>query len=612
MAKKVYAGLDFEGKEKDPLYRRRHSLAHVLAQAVQKLYPGTRLGFGPPIENGFYYDFAFAEPISDEVFPAIEKEMRRIINEKQAFEFRELDIDEAAAMLEAQGENLKAEYARELVSKGEKLGFYRNGPFEDMCAGPHVEHTGQIPTDCFALDNLAGAYWRGDENREQLTRIYALAFESKAELKEYLRLREEAKKFDHRKLGKELEIFMISDHVGPGLPLWLPNGTVLRDELEALAREWEFQDGYVRVATPHVTDGRLFETSGHLAHYKEGMFPAMSVDEGRDYYLKPMNCPFHHLIFGHRPRSYRELPLRLAEYGQVYRYEGSGALAGLLRVRGMCMNDAHIYCTPEQLHQEFAAVLDLHKRYYDLFRLSAYWMRLSVHDPENNKGKYVDNPEAWKTSEDILKNILKDMGIAYQIGEGEAAFYGPKVDFQVRNVVGREETASTNQLDFAVPERFNLTYVGADGEYHTPYCIHRAPLGTHERFLAFLIEHFRGAFPTWMAPLQVLVVPVHVENFGDYAVKLSRELHKLGFRAEADLGSESFNKKIRTAATSKIPNVFIVGEKEQESQSVTWRRYCMQQQQQTMPFAQASALLQAMRRERVMDNFADVELSGLA
>jgi threonyl-tRNA synthetase len=606
MAKKAYADLSFEDKEKDSLFKRRHSLAHILAQAVQKLYPGTKLGFGPAIENGFYYDFLLPESISDEAFSAIEKEMRKIINEKQPFEARQMEAADAVAMLEEQGEHLKAEYAKDLLSRGEKLGFYKNGPFDDMCAGPHVEHTGQIPTDCFQIDALAGAYWRGDEKREQLTRIYALAFDSKADLKEFVRLREEAKKFDHRKLGKELEIFMISDQVGPGLPLWLPNGTVLREELENLAKEWEFQEGYVRVATPHVTDGKLFETSGHLAHYKDGMFPPMSVDEEREYYLRPMCCPFHHLIFGNRPRSYRELPLRLAEYGQVYRYEGSGSLAGLLRVRGMCMNDAHIYCTPDQVHQEFSSVLTLHKRYYDLFRLSHYWMRLSVHDPKNQE-KYVNNPEAWRTSEAILKTVLEEIGIEYHIGEGEGAFYGPKVDFQIRNVVGREETASTNQLDFAVPERFGLTYTGADGEQHTPYCIHRAPLGTHERFLAFLIEHFRGAFPTWMAPLQVLIVPVHVENFGDYAAILSKELRKMGFRAEVDLGADSFNKKIRNAATSKIPNVFIVGEKEQADTSVTWRRYCVKDQM-TVPFVQALRCLVNMRSQRVMDNFADIDV----
>lgn len=611
MAKKAYAGLDFEGKEQDVLYKKRHSLAHILAQAVQKLYPGTLLGFGPPVENGFYYDFLFAEPISDEALPAIEKEMRKIIQEKQTFERREMTADEAVAMLKAEGEYLKAEYCQDLASRGEQLSFYRNGPFEDMCAGPHMEHTGQITGDSFQLDALAGAYWRGDEKREQMQRIYGIAFENKAELKEFIRLREEAKKFDHRKLGKELEIYTISDQVGPGLALWLPAGTVLRDELENMAKEWEFKDGYQRVATPHVTDGKLFETSGHLAHYKDAMFPAMAVDENREYYLKPMNCPFHHLIFGHRPRSYRELPVRLAEYGQVYRYEGSGALAGLLRVRGMCMNDAHIYCTPEQLRDEFAKVLDMHRRYYEKFRLSAYWMRLSVHDPARLGDKYVNLPEDWIKSEAVIKEILDDIGIAYQVGEDEAAFYGPKVDFQIRNVVGREETASTNQLDFAVPARFNLSYVGADGQEHVPYCIHRAPLGTHERFIAFLIEHFKGAFPTWMAPLQVRVVPVHVDNFGDYAQKVTQQLFEAGFRAEADLGSDSFNKKIRNAATSKIPNVFIVGEREMANEEVTWRRYCVREQV-SVPFARALACLKEARLERAMDNFPDVDILSLA
>lgn len=609
MARKAYAGMDFEGKEADPLYKRRHSLAHVLAQAVQALYPGTMLGFGPPVDNGFFYDFNFKEPISEEALPAIEKQMRKIINERQTFEYRECSVDEAVANLQAAGEQLKAEYCQELAGKGETLSFYKNGPFEDMCAGPHVEHTGQIPADCFTLDTLAGAYWRGDEKREQLTRIYGLAFDSKNDLKEFQRLREEAKKYDHRKLGKELELFLLTDQVGPGLPLWMPNGTVLRDELENLAKEWEFQGGYQRVATPHVTDGKLFETSGHLEHYKDAMFPAMVVDENREYYLRPMNCPFHHLIFGCRPRSYRELPLRLAEYGQVYRYEGSGALAGLLRVRGMCMNDAHIYCTPEQLKDEFAAVLELHKRYYDLFRLSAYWMRLSVHDPDN-KEKYIDDPEAWKSSEDTIRGILEDLGIEYHVGFGEAAFYGPKVDFQIRNVVGREETASTNQLDFGVPARFDLTYVAQDGSLKTPYCIHRAPLGTHERFIAFLVEHFKGAFPTWLAPLQVRVVPVHLENFGDYAQEVARELHRLGFRAEADLGADSFNKKIRNAATAKIPNVLIVGEREKEGREVTWRRYCMQKEQRTVPLGEFLQILQKARRERLMDNYPDVELTA--
>jgi len=606
MARKSYAGMDLEGKEQDPLYRRRHSLAHIMAAAVQRLYPGTRLGFGPPVETGFYYDFDLPQQLVPEDLPKIEKEMRRIISERVAFEPRELPGPEGLEMLSAAGEKLKAEYASELTADGGTLSFYKSGAFEDMCAGPHVEHSGQIPPDCFKLDTIAGAYWRGDEKREMLTRVYGLAFNSKDGLNEFVKMREEARQFDHRKLGKDLELYMISDQVGPGLPLWLPNGTVLREELEAFAKETEFDAGYVRVATPHITDGQLFMTSGHLPYYKDGMFPPMVIDEGRSYYLKPMNCPMHHLIFGARPRSYRELPLRLAEYAQDYRYEPSGTLAGLLRVRGMCMNDAHIYCTPEQLDDEFRAVLEMHRYYYEKFRISKFWMRLSVHDPAN-KEKFLDAPEAWKSSEDTIRSILDKMGIEYSEGFGEAAFYGPKVDFQIRNVVGREETASTNQLDFGVPRRFNLTYVGADGQEHTPYCIHRAPLGTHERFLAFLMEHFKGAFPTWMAPTQVRIIPVHMERFGDYARQLAKTLRGARFRAEVDEGSDSFNKKIRTAATEKIPNVLVVGEREQENQEVTWRRYCVKEQR-SLPFKQFHGLLEALRRARTMDNYPDETL----
>jgi len=606
MARQVYAGMDAQEKGDDPLYRRRHSLAHVLAQAVQRLFPGTHLGFGPPVEHGFYYDFQFSEPFDPEALPQVEAEMRRILAENQPFECRQVPPGQAVQELEAAGEALKAEYVRELAERGQEISFYQNGAFTDLCAGPHVEKSSQIPSDCFALDAVAGAYWRGDQSREMLTRIYGLAFSDKKELKAFLQQREEAKKYDHRKLGKELELFMISEQVGAGLPLWLPNGTVLRDELEKLAREWEQRQGYQRVATPHLTNEQLFYTSGHLPYYKEGMFPPMALEEGQNYYLKPMNCPFHHLVFGHRPRSYRELPLRLAEYGQVYRYEPSGTLAGLLRVRGMCMNDAHIYCTPEQLEDEFRAVLDLHRHYYDMFRISRYWMRLSLHDPENKK-KYVDNPQAWRQSEEAIRRVMDGMGIDYEEAPGEAAFYGPKVDFQIRNVVGREETASTNQLDFAVPERFNLTYIGADGEMHTPYCIHRAPLGTHERFLAFLMEHFKGAFPTWMAPTQVRVIPVHVENFGEYAERLAGELRQDLFRAEADLGPDSLNKKIRQASTSKIPNVLVVGGQEQETGSVTWRRFGVSEQR-GLPFAEFRSILARMRQERTMDNFADVAL----
>ena len=576
MARQVYAGMDMEQKENDVLYTRRHSLAHVMALAVQRLFPGTKLGFGPAIDNGFYYDFQFAEPFDAERLPDIEAEMRRIISEDQEFVRREVSFDEALQYLQGAGETLKVEYLRELADKGEKISLYDNGEFTDMCAGPHVERTSRIPSDCFALDYTAGAYWRGDQSREMLTRIYGLAFNNKKELKEFIRNREEAKKFDHRKLGKELELFFMSEKVGLGLPLWLPNGTVLREELEKLAKEWEQRDGYKRVVTPVITNEQLFYTSGHLPYYADSMYPPMSIDEGQNYYLKPMNCPFHHVIFGSRPRSYRELPLRLAEYGNVYRYEASGTLAGLLRVRGMCMNDAHIYCSPELLEQEFRSVIMLHKKYYELFRIENYWLRLSLHDEINTK-KYVDNPEAWKQSEDAI-----------------------------RNVIGREETASTNQLDFAVPARFGLNYVGKDGEEHTPYCIHRAPLGTHERFLAFLMERFKGAFPTWMSPIQVMVIPV-AEKFGDYAEKLVADLNDKLFRAEVDLGPDSLNKKIRTATTSKIPNILVVGANEEENQSVTWRRYSVKEQR-SLPYAEFLAILEKMRSQRIMDNFADVEL----
>ncbi|MDD2941874.1 MAG: threonine--tRNA ligase [bacterium] len=587
------------------LYKIRHSLAHVMAQAVLQIRPKARLAFGPPIANGFYYDFDLEEPITPDDLPDIEERMRNIIKERQVFEHCDRSVAEAVGRLEEQGEVYKVEYAHELASQGETtLGFYRNGPFEDMCRGPHVEHTGMLPRDGFKIDSIAGAYWRGDEKRPQLTRLYALAFATKKELKEFEAQRELARQRDHRKLGAELEYYTIVDEVGPGLPLWLPNGTVLRDELEKLAEEVEFRAGYQRVHTPHITKSKLYYTSGHLPYYKDGMYPPMIIDE-EEYYLKPMNCPHHHMIYRSRPRSYRELPLRLTEYGECYRYEDSGALAGLLRVRMLSMNDAHIYTQPEKLREEFRSVLDLHTLYYDKFRLSDYWMRLSLHDPAN-KDKYVDNEHAWQSSENILREVLDEMGLRYDERKGEAAFYGPKVDFQIKNVIGREETASTNQLDFAMPERFDLSYVGEDGAQHRPYIIHRAPLGTHERFIAFLIEHFGGAFPTWMSPLQVRIIPV-ASKFADYAESLSKSLRNELFRVDVDHSDDSFNKRIRKAVTSKIPNMLIVGGEEEEHNTVTWRRYAVKEQR-NLPFAEFSEKLKTMRSARTMDNFADIEL----
>ncbi|MCB0358655.1 MAG: threonine--tRNA ligase [Bdellovibrionales bacterium] len=590
----------------DKLYRVRHSLAHVMAQAVLEVRPQAKLAFGPPIDTGFYYDFDLGEPLSTDDLEDIEERMRRIIKERQEFVEIKRSADEAVQWLEDQNEPYKVEYAKELIEGGEsEIGFYRNGPFEDMCRGPHVKHTGELPAQAFALDSIAGAYWRGDEKRPQLTRIYALAFEDKKALKAFQEQRRLAKERDHRKLGQELDLFTISDRVGPGLVLWMPNGTVLRDALETFAKEIEFRAGYQRVATPHITKENLYITSGHLPYYKESMFPPMQLEDEEPYYLKPMNCPHHHMIYRARPRSYRDLPLRLAEYGTCYRYEESGALSGLLRVRMLSMNDAHIYCRPDQLREEFRAVLEMHEFYYKKFRLSDYWMRLSLHD-DQHPDKYVDDPEAWAYSERIIREVLDEMQIRYDEASGEAAFYGPKVDFQIRNVVGREETASTNQLDFAMPERFDLTYVAEDGKEHRPYIIHRAPLGTHERFLAFLIEHFGGAFPSWMAPVQVKVIPVGAA-FMEYAQQTAAMLRETLVRVQVDESDESFNKKIRNAVTRKTPNMLIVGANEQEQETVTWRRYAVREQQ-TLPRAQFADILATMIRDRVMDNFADEAL----
>lgn len=590
------------------LYKIRHSLAHVLAQAVRRTRPKLKLAFGPPISTGFYYDFDLEQPLSVDDLPEIQKAMRQIIAEKQKFESFSRPAADAINSLRDQGESFKSEYAEELRGRGEtELGFYRNGPFEDMCRGPHVEHTGQIPPDCFALDTIAGAYWRGDEKRPMLTRIYGLAFSTKKELEEYQAKRALAKERDHRKLGQELELYTINDKVGPGLVLWLPNGTVVRESLENFAKEVEFKAGYHRVSTPHITKEGLYYTSGHLPYYKGSMFPPMLMEGEEPYYLKPMNCPHHHLIYKNRPRSYRELPLRLAEYGTCYRYEDSGTLSGLLRVRMLSMNDAHIYCRPDQLRDEFKAVLDLHEFYYKKFRISDYWMRLSTHDPAN-KEKYVDDPRSWQYSEQVIKDLLDASGMRYELGKGEAAFYGPKIDFQIKNVVGREESASTNQLDFAMPERFELAYVGDDGKEHRPYIIHRAPLGTHERFIAFLIEHFGAAFPTWMSPLQVKIIPVAPDML-EYAERLAREFREHLVRCEIDTSADSFNKKIRNAVTHKTPNILVVGKKEQDEGTVTWRRYAVKEQR-TLKFAEFLATLSTMLRERTMDNFADEAIPG--
>ncbi|MEZ7891288.1 MAG: threonine--tRNA ligase [Candidatus Wallbacteria bacterium] len=585
----------------------RHSLAHVLAQAVLKLRPNSKLGFGPAIEDGFYYDFLLTEPISDNDFKAIEKEMRKIIDAGQSFEREELTKEAAVARLKEMGQDFKAEYLEEL-SKNQgvtSFSFYKNGAFMDMCEGPHIENTKVIKKDCFKLDRISGAYWRGSEKNPMMTRIYAVMFETAEALDEFLKRRELALQRDHKKLGAELDIFTIDEEVGAGLPLWLPNGTVIRDELEKLAKEMEFKYGYKRVATPHITKSALYYTSGHLPYYKDSMFPPMVVDETDEYYLKPMNCPHHNKIFAARPKSYRDLPYRLAEYGTDYRYEKSGQVSGLLRVRGMSMNDAHIYCTNEQVKSEFKKVLEMHKYYYDLFRIGGFWVRLSTHSKEK-VDKYVQNEELWEYSEKLVEEIVKELGIKYEIHHGEAAFYGPKIDFQVKNVAGREETASTTQLDFAMAERFNLEYTDQNGNKQRPYIIHRAPLGTHERFIAFLIELFGGAFPTWLAPCQVCIVPVS-DKFVDYCHKIAETMSGDFIRVEVDDSTDSFNKKIRNSARQKNPNTLIIGGKEVENAEITWRRYC-KPEQITMKFDEFHNILNQMIKKRIMDNFADTIL----
>ena len=589
--------------EGDELYKIRHSLAHVLAQAVLDMRPGSTLGFGPPISDGFYYDFVLTSPITEEDFPELTKRIKKICKQGQKFYREDLDAEEALKRIEEMGEPYKREYGAELIEKNNlsSLSFYRNGPFLDMCQGPHVETTKEIPRDGFKLRSVAGAYWRGDSKNIMMTRIYGWAFETAAELESHVRAFEEAQARDHKKLGRELGIYAIDHDIGKGLPLWLPNGTIVRDELERLAKELEFKAGYQRVTTPHLAKESLYHTTGHLPYYEEDMYPPMELMESTEvseiddtdgirqteqvkeaYRLRPMNCPHHHKVFDAEPRSYRDLPLRLAEYGQVYRFEDSGAVSGLLRVRGMCMNDAHIYCTRDQIKEEFKAVMAMYQEAYDILGLDNFQIRLSKWDPEDPKGKekYVDDPENWATSEEMLEEVLVELGIDFRTGIGEAAFYGPKIDIQFVTVTGREESVSTVQLDFAVPDRMGLKYTGSDGKEHVPYCIHRAPFSTHERMVAFLIEHYNGAFPTWLAPVQVQILTVS-EQFDEYGKEIVAELRHNFVRAEMAPSNDTLPKKIRSGTTKKIPNLLIVGEREVADGTVTLRRYG-QNKQETM------------------------------
>ncbi len=545
-----------------------HSSAHLLAEAIEALFPGAKFAIGPPIDRGFYYDIDFGDvSFSSEHFEALEKKMMELAKKDSVFVRTEVAKDEAIRYFTEKGDPYKVELLQELEDGS--ITFYQQGAFTDLCRGPHIPHTGHIKS--VKLLNLAGAYWRGNEKNKQLTRIYGITFPKKAELDEYLHLMEEAKKRDHRKLGKELEIYTFDDDVGPGLPLWLPNGGAIIEALEAFAKKTEREAGYERVKSPHIAKESMYLKSGHLPYYADSMFPPMEID-GDKYYLKAMNCPHHHKMFRAVPKTYRDLPLRLAEYGTCYRYEQSGELFGLMRVRSLQMNDAHIYCTEEQFEQEFKAVNALYLKYFAKFGIDKYVMRFSKHDPAKLGQKYIDMPELWLKTEDMVRRVLQSMDVSFVEVEDEAAFYGPKIDIQVWSAIGREFTLATNQVDFAQAERFDLSYINEKNEKERPIIIHRAPLSTHERFIGFLLEHYAGNFPAWLAPKQVIVLPIS-DKYQDYAMEVVNFLKNLDIRASIDSRSEKAGKKIRDAEVAKIPYMLIVGEKEAAARAVSVRKH---------------------------------------
>jgi threonyl-tRNA synthetase len=568
-----------EKYEDSELYRIRHSAAHVMAQAVMERFPGqAKIAIGPPIEDGFYYDFDLPRPLTPEDLEAIERRMREIVAEDLPYRRQVLSADEARRLFADQPYKLELisgleqggvdEYGEPLDEKPE-ISTYTHGPFTDLCRGPHVERTGKINPAALKLMNVAGAYWRGDETRPMLQRIYGTAWKTSKELEEHLARLEEAKKRDHRKLGAELDIFVFDEEVGPGLPLWLPNGAILIEELERLAKEMELRHEYVRVRTPHLSKEQLFVHSGHLPYYAESMYPPMEM-EGVRYYVKPMNCPMHHKIFAARPRSYRDLPLRLAEYGTCYRFEKSGELFGLMRVRSMQMNDAHIYCSEEQFEAEFMAVIGLYHEYFKIFGIDKYVMRLSTHHKKGLGKKYVDNERLWLKTEQMVRLAMQRGQVPFVEVPDEAAFYGPKIDVEIWSATGREFTLATNQVDFAQPARFELRFTNRSGQEETPLCIHRAPLSTHERMVGFLIEHYAGAFPLWLAPVQAMVIPI-ADRHVAYGRQVAERLRAGGLRAQVDEGSERMNAKIRAAQMKKVPYMLVVGDRESEGGAVALR-----------------------------------------
>lgn len=624
-----------ERERMSELERLRHSCAHVLATAILRIWPEAQFAYGPPVENGFYYDLELGHRITPEDFGRIEEEMRREIKANHVFEkkvvtraeaIRDAESGRLGGLAERPGNpsRFKLDLLRQ-IPEGEPISYFQNGDFVDLCAGPHVMRTGNI--GAFKLTTVASAYYKGDERNPQLQRIYGTAFKNKTQLEEWVRMQEEAKRRDHRRIGAEMGLYAIdTEFVGPGMPLWLPKGTVLVEELERLAKETEFQAGYVRVRTPHLAKEKMYRTSGHLPYYAESMFPAMEMLEederrrreqltekradliqlaqsmdsavapnpsgltadqvrqdisrieteislmGGRYYLKAMNCPHHHRIFAAEPRSYRDLPLRLAEYGCCYRYEQSGELFGLMRVRSLNMNDAHIYCTPEQFAAEFRAVNEMYLKYFRIFGFEKYQMRFSTHDPAKLGQKFVDEPELWRQTEDMVRQVLVDSGINFVEVPNEAAFYGPKIDVQVWSAIGREFTIATNQVDFAVPKRFGLVYRDRDNSSKTPLCIHRAPLGTHERFIGFLIEHYAGNFPLWLAPEQVRVLTVGDDDaLVAYARGIVDELRAAYVRVEGDYSPNKINGKVQDAETAKVHTMLVVGGRDREAGNISVR-----------------------------------------
>ena len=544
-----------------------HSTAHLMAQAVKILWPKSQVTIGPAVENKFYYDFDIDKPFTDNDLLLIENKMKELSKQNLPVKRNELNRDDAIELFKKMGEHYKVEIIEQIDSK-DQISAYGQGDFIDLCRGPHVPFTNRMKH--FKLLTTSGAYWRGDESKKMLQRIYGTVFHSKDALKDYLKFLEEAKKRDHRKIGKELEIYTFDDEVGPGLPLWLPNGGVIINELEKLAKETEQRHGYHQVRSPHLTKGELYKKSGHLDLYKDAMYPAMDVD-GIEYYIKPMNCPHHHKIYDASPESYRDLPFRIAEYGTCYRYEKSGQLFGLMRVRSMQMNDAHIYCSNEDFDSEFLDVCNMYLEYFKIFGIEKYQMRLSLHDPLELGKKYVDEPKLWLETEESVRKALTKGGINYVEIPGEAAFYGPKIDVQVWSAIGKEFTLATNQVDFAIPKRFNLTYTDQNGSEETPLCIHRAPLSTHERFIGFLIEHYGGDFPLWLAPTQVTILPVSDKTHA-YGKTVQKKMLDAGVRVKFDDRPEKIGAKIRNAELNKTPIMIIVGENEAKDSSLSIRR----------------------------------------